>query len=113
MGDFFILIEILLDDYDVICEVFKWCLWNEVVCFILFDLDKVYEYMFFNVFVSNWLNKDCVVLVKSCIVLFEVIWEKYYKGSVFVFGGFGWFGVLMDYLKDFSFDIDVEIKYFL
>ena len=63
--------------------------------------------------VSNRLNKDCAALVKSRTALFEATWEKYHKGSAFVPGGPGWPGASMDYLKDFSFDIDAEIKYFL
>lgn len=62
---------------------------------------------------SNCLIKDCVVFMKSCVVLFEGIWEKYYKGIVCVLGGLGWLGVNKDYLKDFIINIDFEIKYFL
>ena len=113
MGDFPILTEILPDDYDAIREASKRRPRNEVARFILSDLDKAYEYMLPNAPVSNRLNKDCAALVKSRTALFEATWEKYHKGSAFVPGGPGWPGASMDYLKDFSFDIDAEIKYFL
>ena len=44
--------------------------------------------------------------VKSRAALFEATWEKYHKGSAFVPGGPGWPGASMDYLKDFSINID-------
>lgn len=113
LGDFPILTEILPDDYDAIREASKRRPRNEVARFILSDLDKAYEYMLPNAPVSNRLNKDCAALVKSRTALFEATWEKYHKGSAFVPGGPGWPGASMDYLKDFSFDIDAEIKYFL
>ena len=113
LGDFPILTEILPDDYNAIREASKRRPRNEVARFILSDLDKAYEYMLPTAPVSNRLNKDCAALVKSRAALFEATWEKYHKGSAFVPGGPGWPGASMDYLKDFSFDIDAEIKYFL
>ena len=113
LGDFPILTEILPDDYNAIREASKRRPRNEVARFILSDLDKAYEYMLPTAPVSNRLNKDCAALVKSRAALFEATWEKYHKGSAFVPGGPGWPGASMDYLKDFSIDIDSEIKYFL
>lgn len=34
-GDFFILKYWILEDYEIVREVSKWCLCNEVVCFII------------------------------------------------------------------------------
>ena len=62
--------------------------------------------------VTNRLNRDCAALVKSRVALFEGTWEKYHKGTAFVPGGTGWPGATMDYLKDFTINIDSEIKYF-
>ena len=62
---------------------------------------------------SNRLNKDCAALLKSRVALFEGTWEKYHKGTARVPGGPGWPGAEKDYLKDFTIDIDSEIKFFL
>lgn len=113
LGDFPILTEVLPDDYDAIREASKRRPRNEVARFILSDLDKAYEYMLSNAPVSNRLNRDCAALIKSRVALFEATWEKYHKGTAFVPGGSGWPGASADYLKDFSIDIDSEIKYFL
>lgn len=113
LGDFPILTEVLPDNYEAIREASKRRPRNEVARFILSDLDKAYEYMLPVAPVSNRLNKDCAALVKSRVALFEGTWEKYHRGTAFVPGGPGWPGASMDYLKDFSIDIDSEIKYFL
>ncbi len=113
LGDFPILTEVLPDDYDGIREASKRRPRNEVARFILSDLDKAYEFMAATAPVSNRLNKDCAALVKSRVALFEGTWEKYHKGTAFVPGGNGWPGAQMDYLKDYSINIDSEIKYFL
>lgn len=113
LGDFPILTELLPDDYETIREASKRRPRNEVARFILSDLDKAYEYMLPTAPMSNRLNRDCAALVKSRVALFEATWEKYHKGTAMVPGGSGWPGASMDYLKDFSINIDNEIKFFL
>lgn len=113
LGDLPILTQVLTDDYESVREASKRRPRNEVARFILSDLDKAYEYMLSAAPVSNRLNKDCAALVKSRVALFEGTWEKYHKGTAFVPGGNGWPGATMDYLKDFSIDIDSEIQFFL
>ena len=63
--------------------------------------------------VSNRLTRDCAALLKSRVALFEGTWEKYHKGTARVPGGPGWPGAQKDYLKNFSINIDNEIRYFL
>jgi len=113
LGDFPILEEVLTDDYAAIREASKRRPRNEVARFIISDLDKAYEYMLATPPTTNRLNKDCAALVKSRVALYEATWEKYHKGTAFVPGGNGWPGASMDYLNDFSIDIDAEIRYFL
>lgn len=113
LGDFPIIDELLPDDYQAIRTASQRRPRNEVARHILTDLDKAYEYMLPTAPVSNRLNKDCAALIKSRVALFEGTWEKYHKGTAFVPGGPGWPGSSMDYLKDFTIDIDAEIQFFL
>lgn len=113
LGDFPILDELLPDNYEAIREASQRRPRNEVARHIISDLDKAYEYMLPTAPVSNRLNRDCAALVKSRVALFEGTWEKYHKGTAFVPGGPGWPGASMDYLKDFTINIDTEIQYFL
>ena len=113
LGDFPILTELLDDDYDAVREASKRRPRNEVARFILSDLDHAYDMMLDQAPVSNRLNRDCAALVKSRVALFEGTWEKYHKGTAFVPGGAGWPGAQADYLKDFTIDIEAEIRYFL
>lgn len=113
LGDFPILTENLPDDYESLREASKRRPRNEVARFILSDLDKAYDYMMATAPMSNRLNKDCAALVKSRVALFEGTWEKYHKGTEFVPGGAGWPGASMDYLKDFTINIDSEVQFFL
>ncbi len=112
-GDFPILKSVLTDDYTKVREASRRRPRNEVARFIISDLDSAYYYMASTPPVSNRLTKDCAALVKSRVALFEGTWEKYHKGTAFVPGGTGWPGANVDYLKDYSINIDSEIKYFL
>lgn len=113
LGDFPIIEGTVADDYEAVREASKRRPRNEVARFILKDLDNAYNYMLPTPPVSNRLNRDCAALVKSRVALFEGTWEKYHKGTAFVPGGPGWPGASMDYLKDFTINIDAEINYFL
>lgn len=113
LGDFPIIEGTVADDYEAVREASKRRPRNEVARFILKDLDNAYNYMLPTSPVSNRLNRDCAALVKSRVALFEGTWEKYHKGTAFVPGGPGWPGASMDYLKDFTINIDAEINYFL
>lgn len=113
LGDFPIIKEMVPDNYEAVREASKRRPRNEVARFILSDLDNAYHYMLPTAPVSNRLNRDCAALVKSRVALFEGTWEKYHKGTPFVPGGPDWPGATMDYLKNFTIDIDAEIKFFL
>ncbi|MGV8093880.1 MAG: RagB/SusD family nutrient uptake outer membrane protein [Mangrovibacterium sp.] len=113
LGDFPILKEWVSDDYQAVREASKRRPRNEVVRFIVQDLDKAYELMLTTPPSTNRLTKDCAALFKSRVALFEGTWEKYHRGTARVPGGEGWPGKNMDYLKDFSINLDTEIAYFL
>lgn len=58
---------------------------NEVARFILSDLDKAIE-MMQNIAPSggkNRLSKDCAILLKSRVALYEGSWLKNFKGTGF------------------------------
>ena len=113
LGDFPILKNWITEDYETVREASKRRPRNEVARFILQDLDSAYYYMKETPPMTNRLTKDCAALLKSRVALFEGTWEKYHKGTARVPGGPGWPGANKDYLKDFSIDIDSEIRFFL
>lgn len=113
LGDFPIIKYVVKDDYQSVREASKRMPRNEVARFIINDLDSAYVLMKDVAPMSNRLNKDCAALFKSRVALFEGTWEKYHKGTARVPGGPGWPGAKMDYLKDFTIDIDAESKFFL
>lgn len=113
LGDFPILEENPSDNYEELREASKRRPRNEVARFIIKDLENAYDWMLDTPPMTNRLNRDCAALMKSRVALFEGTWEKYHKNTAFVPGGPGWPGAEMDYLKDFTIDIDAEINYFL
>lgn len=113
IGDFPILTELLPDDYQAVRTASQRRPRNEVARFILSDLDKATGYLKDVAPMSNRVNRDCAMLLKSRVGLFEGTWEKYHKGTAFVPGGPEWPGAKMDYLKSFTINIDEEINYFL
>ncbi|WP_299099061.1 RagB/SusD family nutrient uptake outer membrane protein [uncultured Alistipes sp.] len=113
LGDFPILKENPSDNYEALREASKRRPRNEVARFIIEDLDNAYNMMLATPPMTNRLTRDCAALLKSRVALFEGTWEKYHKNTAFVPGGPGWPGAEMDYLKDFTINIDSEIEYFL
>lgn len=113
LGDFPILTENPSDNYEELREASKRRPRNEVARFIIEDLENAYNMMLATPPMTNRLTRDCAALMKSRVALFEATWEKYHKNTAFVPGGPGWPGAGMDYLKDFTIDIDAEINFFL
>ena len=113
LGDFPIIKQIIPDNYEAVKLNSKRRPRNEVARFIIQDLDSAYYFMSPTPPVSNRLTRDCAALLKSRVALFEGTWEKYHKGTARVPGGPGWPGAQKDYLKNFSINIDNEIRYFL
>ncbi len=81
---------------------------NVVARFILSDLDEAIKRLKDCGFMDNQrVNKQVALLYKSRVALFEGTFEKYHKGSGRVPGDANWPG------KNFSGNIDEEIKFFL
>ena len=94
-GDFPIVTEVLTDgDYAANVEANKRKPRNEVARFILEDLDKAIERLYpkSNGFTAHRLNRECALLFKSRVALYEATWEKYHAGTARVPGGPGWPG---------------------
>lgn len=114
LGDFPIITEVLPDDHETLKAYSLRRPRNEVARFILKDLDKAIEWMGeTGPNGKNRLTRKVGLLFKSRVALFEGTWLKYHKNTDRVPGGPGWPGAVMDYNKDFSIDVDKEIKFFL
>lgn len=111
-GDFPILTEVLTDgDYAANVEANKRKPRNEVARFILSDLDQAINLMYpkSNSFTAHRLNRECALLFKSRVALYEATWEKYHAGTARVPGGPGWPGDA----ASFHTDLNQEIQFFL
>lgn len=107
-GDLPIITEALPDDAAVLEEKSVRAPRNQVVRFILEDLDKAISMMKDKSFKNGQrLNKESALLFKSRVALFEGTFEKYHKGSGRVPGDSNWPG------GSFSGNIDEEIRFFL
>lgn len=91
-GDLPILTEMLPDDYDVLVEKSKRYPRNEVVRFILSDLDKAIELLFDDAPEAGRISKDAARALKARVALYEATWEKYHAGTCFVPGNDKWVG---------------------
>lgn len=112
-GDFPIITEVLVDDFDVLVAASQRKPRNEVARFILEDLDKAIELMQSSFSSQNRLTSRAALLLKSRVALYEGSWEKYFKGTAFVPGNSNWPGAAMSYNSGYTVDIDTEIKFFL
>ena len=111
-GDFPIVTEVLTDgDYAANVEANKRKPRNEVARFILEDLDKAIERLYpkSNGSTAHRLNRECALLFKSRVALYEATWEKYHAGTARVPGGPGWPGDA----ASFNTDMTAEINFFL
>lgn len=113
VGDCPIVTTILTDNYNDLLEANKRQPRNKVGRFILEDLDKAIEMLKDVAPQANRLNKMSARLLKSRVALFEGTWEKYHAGTARVPKGPNWPGEKSDYLKDFTYDANTEISYFL
>ncbi len=116
-GDLPIIETTLPDDQEVLTEASKRSPRNEVARFILSDLDKALELMPEN-FESRHtrINRDCALLLKSRVALYEGTFLKYFKGTAFVPQGQDWPGSKKEYNSSYSYpsgSIDDEISWFL
>ena len=117
VGDLPIITDVLPNDLDKLTAASKRMPRNEVVRFILDDLDRALSYMMDGqIGGTNRLSKQCVHLFKSRVALYEGTWLKYFKGTAFVPNGPGWPGAEKSYNAGYKYpsgNIDAEIDYFL
>ena len=115
VGDFPIVTETLEPQMSVLVEASKRAPRNEVVRFILSDLDKAIELMT-NSPKKTRITRNAALLLKSRVALFEATWEKYHAGTALVPGTDNWPGAKKDYNANFKFvsgSAESEINFFL
>ncbi|MDE5723307.1 MAG: RagB/SusD family nutrient uptake outer membrane protein, partial [Paramuribaculum sp.] len=111
VGDYPIIDNVLPDEKEVLLENSYRRPRNQVARHILEDLDNALAYLpDISDKGKQGINRDCALLLRSRVALFEGTWLKYHKGTALVPGGPGWPG---DASLLGSFDIDSEINYFL
>lgn len=118
LGDFPIITETLPNDRDVLTQASKRAPHPEVVRFIIEDIDKAIELMMGTSpdGKSNRLSKNCALLFKSRVALYEATWLKYFKGTAFVPNGENWPGSKKEYNQGYQYragGIDQEIDWLL
>lgn len=112
-GDFPIIEEVVPDDPSILQKMSKRSPRNLFARFILKDCDKAIEFMNDNpIGGTNRLTQRVAYLLKSRIALFEGSWLKYHKGTPRVPMGPNWPGKDKEYNKDYTINIDQEIKWF-
>lgn len=112
LGDFPIITETLADDQAVLTAASQRRPRNEVARFIVANLDTAITYLK-NDMGKTRISKNAALLLKSRVALYEATWEKYHAGTAMVPNGPGWPGATKDYLKNYQYDANKEITYFL
>lgn len=112
LGDFPIITETLADDQAVLTAASQRRPRNEVARFIVANLDTAITYLK-NDMGKTRISKNAALLLKSRVALYEATWEKYHAGTAMVPNGPGWLGATKDYLKNYQYDANKEITYFL
>ncbi len=118
LGDFPILTTVLNDNKEELIAASKREPSTEVVRFILSDLDKAIDMMMSSSpdGNKNRLSKNCALLLKSRVALYEATWLMNFKNTAFVPNGPGWPGATKDYNSGYQFQagsIDGEIDWLL
>ncbi len=116
-GDLPVVTTTLPDDQTALTEASKRLPRNEVARFILSDLNKALDLMPEQFEARHTrINRNCVLLLKSRVALYEGTFLKYFKGTAFVPQGEGWPGAQKEYNSAYQYPlggIDEEINWFL
>lgn len=116
LGDLPIITHNLPMDRDKLIESSKRRPRNLVARFILSDLDTALRLLSNGAKTggTNRITRDAALLLKARVALYEATFEKYFAGTPFVpDAAAGWPGAAKDYNKDFSYDNQVEVNFFL
>lgn len=116
LGDFPIITETLPLDRPTLTEKSARAPRNMVARFILEDLDRAIELLSDGSTVGgrNRITRDVAILFKARVALYEATFEKYFAGTPFVpDASAGWPGAKMEYNKDFTYDNQKEVAFFL
>lgn len=112
-GDYPIVKEPLPDEEAVLVENSKRQPRNEVVRFILQDLDTAIDLLKETTPGNQRISKRVALLFKSRVALFEATFEKYHRGSGRVPGDANWPGKDREWNAGKTFDQEGEVKFFL
>lgn len=111
-GDFPIVTKVLPDVKDELIAHSARRPRNEVARYIISQLDSAAMYMQEDISGNKTrLTRDCALLVKSRVALYEATFEKYHRGTGRVPGDANWPGKKV--YPNYSTDIDQEINWFL
>lgn len=111
-GDFPIVTKVLPDVKDELVAHSARRPRNEVARYIISQLDSAAMYMQEDISGNKTrLTRDCALLVKSRVALYEATFEKYHRGTGRVPGDANWPGKKV--YPNYSTDIDQEINWFL
>lgn len=116
MGDFPIITECLPLDKEVLMEASKRRPRNEVARFILAQLDSAIYYLSDGATTGgkNRATKEIAYLEKARVALYEATFEMNFAGTPFVpDANAGWPGAQKDYLKDYSYNNQAEVDFFV
>ena len=103
-------------DRDVLIKVSERKPRNLVARFILADLDSAINLLSDGAKTggTNRITRDAALLLKARVALFEATFEKNFAGTPFVPDkAAGWPGASKEYNKDFVYDNDTEVNFFL
>ncbi|NLP56862.1 RagB/SusD family nutrient uptake outer membrane protein [Lutibacter sp. B1] len=112
LGDTPIITTPIADDKEELTNASKRAPRTDVARFIISDLDAAIDLMSYGS--KNRLSRDCAILLKSRVALYEATWLKYFKNTAFVPNGPGWPGKDKDYNQNYEYpsgDIDAEINW--
>lgn len=117
VGDYPIIKTVLPDDFEVLVEANQRMPRNEVMRFVLEDLDKAIGLMTDNpVGGKNRITRKAALQVKSRAALYEGSFLRYFKGTAYVPNGPGWPGKTKDYNASYQYPtggVDQESNWFL
>ncbi|MEG0602491.1 MAG: RagB/SusD family nutrient uptake outer membrane protein [Mucinivorans sp.] len=117
VGDYPIIKTVLTEDFESLVKANERAPRNEVMRFVLSDLDKAIELLSNTPPAGkNRISKNTALLIKSRAALYEGSFLKYFAGTAYVPQGPGWPGKTKEYSKNYAYStgsVEAESKWFL